>query len=180
MRSFSLLLASFALCTVCVAQPVPEDWPVAAEADVESVDSIVAAVYDVISGPAGPRDWDRFRSLFRPGAKLIPIATTPDGDTFPVYWSPDEYAERASGWFSERGFFEKELHRTSENFGPMVHVFSTYESFDTAEATEPFARGINSIQLMNDGSRWWLVNIFWQSENENYPIPAAYLPGMAH
>ncbi|NNE71666.1 MAG: hypothetical protein HKN29_15070 [Rhodothermales bacterium] len=176
MRALILLLAFVACTGTTAAQPVPEDWPVAAEADVASVDAILAAVYDVISGPAGPRDWDRFKSLFRPEARLIPIASTPDG-SFPMYWSPGEYAERASGWFAQQGFFEVEIARTMEQYGPMTHLFSTYESYDAADAPEPFARGINSFQLFNDGDRWWVVNIYWQAETGALPIPDQYLPG---
>ncbi|MFT5142945.1 MAG: hypothetical protein ACI80V_000232 [Rhodothermales bacterium] len=170
----STLLASLFLVGTCLAQ-TPEDWPTADQADVESVDAIMAAVYDVISGPAGPRDWDRFRSLFQPDGQLIPIGSSPAG-TLPRFLSPGEYAELGAQMFSTRGFFEKEIHRVQEQYGPLVHLFSTYESHDTAESTEPFARGINSFQLVNDGSRWWVVNIFWQSETPALPIPAKYLP----
>jgi hypothetical protein len=36
-------------------------------------------------------------------------------------------------------------------------------------------RGINSIQLFNDGNRWWIVNIYWQQESAEDPIPDMYL-----
>jgi hypothetical protein len=166
----SILLLLFV--ATASAQDVPEDWPEAAAADVESVDSIVAAVYDVISGPAGPRDWDRFRSLFRPDGKLIPIG---QGGS-PIYWSVGDYQAQAANWFNEQAFFEKELARKTETYGPMVHLFSTYESYNAEDAEEPFARGINSFQLAHDGSRWWVVNIFWLGESEAHPIPAEYLP----
>jgi len=108
-------------------------------ADVESVDSIIEAVYDVISGPAGAdRDWDRMRSLFLSDARLIPSFPGPDGAF-------------------------------------TAHAFSTYESRTEADG-EPFARGINSFQLLNDGQRWWVVNIFWQAETGAERIPGEYLP----
>jgi hypothetical protein len=41
--------------------------PAANPADVNSMDAIIAAVYDVISGPAGKkRNWDRMRSFSCP------------------------------------------------------------------------------------------------------------------
>ena len=155
------------------AQPVSDGWPKADSVDVASVDAIMAAVYDAISGPAGPRDWDRFRSLFRPEAKLIPIAR---GGEFPVYMGVDEYVDRAGPSFMERAFFEREIHRTAERYGAMVHLFSTYESYDAPDSETPFARGINSFQLMYDGGRWWVVNIYWLSETEETPTPERYLP----
>ncbi len=160
-------------------QPAPASSPVtpaANPADVASVDSIIAAVYDVISGPAGKkRDWDRMRSLFIPGARLIPTSAKPNGGYGSRVLSVDEYAQRASGFFEKEGFYEREAARKTEQFGQIVHVFSTYESRHAPEDAKPFQRGINSIQLMNDGSRWWVVTIFWQGEDEKHPLPEKYL-----
>ena len=149
--------------------------PAANPADVASVDSIIAAVYDVISGPAGKRDWNRMRSLFLPGARLIPTGPRPGGAFGSRVLTVDEYIERSSGLLEKEGFYEKEVARTAEQFGQIVHAFSTYESRHTADDAKPFARGINSIQLMNDGKRWWIVTIFWQGEDEKTPLPEKYL-----
>jgi len=148
----------------------------AAPADVVNVDAIMLAVYDVISGPAGDRDWDRFRSLFTPDARLIPVNVGQDGSVRPTYLTIDNYVKNAGGYFRTNGFFEREIHRVTEEYGHMVHVFSTYESRHKADDAEPFSRGINSFQLMNDGNRWWVINIYWDSERPDQPIPAKYLP----
>jgi len=174
-----LLLFLTALCLVAgpASAQNQADWPKADPADVESVDAIMAAVYDVISGPAGQaRDWNRFRSLFRPEAKLIPSGQRQDGSFFILYWGVDEYVTRAGSSLETSGFFEREVHRVQEGFGQIVHLFSTYESRRNADDPEPFQRGINSFQLVNDGSRWWVVNIFWQGESPAAQIPAKYLP----
>ena len=76
----------------------------------------------------------------------------------------------------EHGFFEEELHRTTEEFGHMAQVFSTYQAFHGKSDLEPFMRGINSLQLLNDGHRWWVVNIYWAQETPGNPIPERYLP----
>lgn len=151
---------------------VPDPDP----ADVESVDAIMAAVYDVISGPAGEaRDWDRMRSLFRPEAKLIPTGCNPaNGQCGMRWWSIEEYISTAGPQLEAGGFFEVEINRVEERFGTVAHIFSTYESRRNVDDAEPFARGINSFQLFNDGSRWWVVNISWQSETPANPIPAEY------
>lgn len=144
-------------------------------ADVASVDSIVAAVYDVISGPAGKqRDWDRMKSLFIPGARLIPTGPKQSGGYGSRVLTVDEYIQRASGLMAKEAFYEREAARKTEEFGQIVHVFSTYESRHAPDA-KPFQRGINSIQLMNDGTRWWVVTIFWQGEDEKHPLPEKYL-----
>jgi hypothetical protein len=155
------------------AQPVQ---PAADPKDVATMEAIVAAVYDVISGPAGQkRNWDRFRSLFIPGARLIPTFRRPTGEVLSRVSTPEEYIERSNPLLEKNGFFEREISRRVEKFGNIAHVFSTYESRHTAQDEKPFARGINSIQLMNDGKRWWIVTIFWQGEDDKNPLPAEYL-----
>lgn len=156
------------------ATPVP---PAAKPADVASPDTILAAVYDVISGQAGQaRDWDRFRSLYLPGARLVPTGPKKEGGgSFARTMTPDDYATRAVAFFEKEGFYEKEAARRMERYGNIVQVFSTYESrHDPKEA--PFARGINSFQLFFDGTRWWVVTVFWQAETPENPIPKEFLP----
>lgn len=157
--------------------PNPPQPPAARPADVASLDAILASLYDVISGPArAPRDWDRFRSLFAPGARLIPIAHRPGAAPEARVLGPDDYVERTSKVFEQTGFFEKEVARRVETYAGLTHVWSTYESRRAADDPLPFARGINSIQLLNDGTRWWIVTVFWESEGADRPIPAQYLP----
>ena len=162
---------------IAAATPAPMPAASAANpADVATVDSIIAAVYDVISGPAGKkRDWDRMKSLFLPGARLIPTGARPTGGYSARVLTVDEYIQRASGLFETEGFLRKEASRKTEEFGQIVHAFSTYESRHAPGDAKPFQRGINSIQLMNDGSRWWVVTIFWQGEDDKHPLPQKYL-----
>jgi len=142
--------------------------------DVDSIDHIVAAVYDVISGPAGPRDWDRFRTFFYPGARLIPSRRDDKGVITARVYTPDEYATRAQGVFSKEGFFENSPANRVEEWDHIAHVWSTYESRH-AKGEKPFARGINSFQLINDGTRWWILTIYWETEDPSHPIPEKYL-----
>src|SRR5437660_7137373 len=148
-------------------------------ADVESIGAIIAACYDVISGPAGKkRDWERERSLFYPGARLIPTATVPgkpDVDLAPLILDVEGYIARVEPLFEKNGFYEKEIARRVEQFGQIAHVWSTYESRHDASDAEPFMRGINSIQLFNDGSRWWILSIYWQHESRQHALPEKYL-----
>ena len=157
-------------------QTTPSTTPPVNPADVGSMDAIIAAVYDVISGPAGKkRDWDRMRSLFVPGARLIPTGPRQTGGYGSRVLTVDEYIERASTAFEKQGFYEREAARKVEIFGQIAHVFSTYESRHSPDDARAFQRGINSIQLMNDGQRWLIVTIFWQGEDEKNPLPEKYL-----
>ena len=159
--------------------PTPEAAaaiPAANPADVASMDAIIAALYDVISGPAGKkRDWDRMRSLFLPDARLIPSGPRPGGGYGARVGAVEDYITRSAPYLETQGFFEREIARKTDMFGNIAHVFSTYESRHKADEEKPFARGINSIQLINDGKRWWIVTVFWQGEDEKHPLPEKYL-----
>ncbi len=151
--------------------------PAAKPADVASPEAILAATYDVISGPAGQqRDWDRFRSLFVPGARLIPVVAKKTGGYETRIITPDEYAQKADAYFLKNGFAEREIAHKAERYGNVMQIFSTYESRHDAKDAQPFARGINSFQLFYDGTRWWVVTIYWLEETPENPLPKEFLP----
>ncbi|HEY4271591.1 MAG TPA: hypothetical protein VGM65_06275 [Candidatus Udaeobacter sp.] len=154
------------------------EGPKANHGDVESIDAIIAAAYDVISGPAGKkRDWNRERSLFYPGARLIPTASVPgrnDVAIEPQILDVESYIVRV-GPLLQKGFYETEIARRTEVFGRIAHVWSTYESHHDPSDPAPFMRGINSFQLFNDGQRWWILSVYWQHETTEHPIPEKYL-----
>jgi hypothetical protein len=136
--------------------------------DVNSLDSILKAIYDVISGPAGDRDWNRFRSLFVPEARLT-SATRKDGGPVRLF-DVEGYARGAGGYFKTHAFYESAIANRMQKFGNIAQVFSSYAS-RTAPNERPFARGVNSIQLFNDGSRWWVLSILWDEESPANPLP---------
>jgi hypothetical protein len=154
------------------------DRPQANPDDVKSPEAILNAVYSVISGAKGQaRDWDRMRSLFIPDARLIPATTSATGGhTDAVVLTIDGYISRSQGRMTTSGFFEHSIHNEIEQFGNIVQVWSTYESRHSPDDPTPFTRGINSFQLLKDGDRYWVVNIFWDSESPTNPIPEKYLP----
>lgn len=150
--------------------------PPAYATDVASVDAIITAMYDVISGPAGPRDWERERHLFHPAARMMrglpagtPAAAPPVTDL--RVFTPDEFIEHCKVLFVDRDFYEIEIGREEFRFGRWVHVISAYESRLGLDQP-PYARGINSVQLWWDGRRWWIMNVIWDWESTELPIPA--------
>jgi len=160
-----------------VAAPTERTAPAARPADVGSIESIIAALYAVISGPPGAnRDWDRFRSLFTSGARLIVAAPSPEGRVPSRSMTVEEYVVAADPFLKRDGFWEREIARRVERYGNVAHVFSTYESRVTTADSPPFSRGINSIQLVTNGERWWVVTILWDFERPGNEIPAEYLP----
>jgi hypothetical protein len=154
-----------------VAVPVPQANP----DDVRSIDAIITALYDVISGPAGqPRNWNRMRSLFIPGGRLMPVNPRPAGGFAVRVLEVNDYIALSGAQLERTGFTEREIARRTDRFGRIAHVFSTYEGrFQTDDRV---IRGINSIQLMHDGTRWWIVSVYWEAEGPENPLPAEYLP----
>ncbi|MFD1786928.1 hypothetical protein ACFSC3_05010 [Sphingomonas floccifaciens] len=147
--------------------PLP---PLRTEAtDQAAIDALIGKVYAAISGPAGPRDWDAFRKLFVPEARLVPV-----GAKGPLVLDIQGYIDRAGPAMAKEGFYESEIARRMERYGNIAHVFSTYESRH-APNEKPFARGINSIQLVFTTSGWRVLHIVWQGETPTLPIPAGYL-----
>jgi hypothetical protein len=150
------------------ASDISSRVPPAKPADVESLDSILAAVYNVISGPAGDRDWNRFRSLFVPEARLTSAQKNKDGSIF--LEDVEGYVQGAGVYFKTHGFYENAIVNRVQKFGNIAQVFSSYESRN-APNEKPFARGVNSIQLFNDGTRWWVISILWDEETPANPLP---------
>ncbi|QBX37351.1 hypothetical protein E4M02_01875 [Brevundimonas sp. S30B] len=181
MRFIPIAVALALLAPTAEAQ-TPAPAPQAASnpahaADVASADAIIAALYDVISGDQGQaRDWDRFRTLFHPTGRLMPIGPLRDSRRNLGLLTPEQYVERAGPGLIGQGFHEREIARRVERFGGLTHVFSTYEARRASTDAEPFLRGINSIQLFDDGQRWWIVSVYWQAEEPSLPLPPQYLP----
>jgi len=200
MRSLALITAlalAIPACTQTAApapKPAPKaltgsiashpDWPSAKNpADVDTVEHLMAALYDVISGPAGQqRDWNRFRSLFLPDARMgvirvdVPAtADRPARKSDAYLFTPDMYVERDDPVFKTMSFFERGIANRIETFGNLTSVWSTYESRHDPKDAQPFARGINSLQIVHAQGRYWVANIIWDDEHEGLTLPDKYL-----
>ena len=147
------------------------------ENDAASVDAVIRALYETIShDPGGRPDWERMRPLFVAGARLIPPAAQ---DGVPIQLTVDEFTERVESALKDRGgskgFQEVEISRCEESYGRVVHAWSTYESRRTSTDASPFARGINSIQVVRTSGGWRIVTVLWDAETQDAPIPERYL-----
>ena len=150
--------------------------PASAQYNLNTIEGTIEALYQSISGPKGFEiDRETFDPLFAENARLSATYFNEEGNQVVVRWTAAEYVETIWNGARERGFFEIETAQTVEQFAQIAHVFSTYESRWNEGDEDPFQRGINSIQLLNKDGRWWIVNIFWQGETEDNPIPAKYL-----
>lgn len=142
--------------------------------DVATVESTIETLYAVISGePGSTRDWNRFKNLFAPDARLIPTRKDAAGNLTYQALSPDEYVKLFSTRIAT-GFYERELSRTVEEYGTVTHVFSTYETKEQKDGPVT-NRGINSIQLFKAKDRYYILSILWCAESMGFTLPEKYL-----
>jgi hypothetical protein len=142
--------------------------------DTSSIESVIHTFYEVISGfVSEKRNWDRMRSLFAPGASLVPSSVV-CGTSPPSAIDIEAYIQRLAGFLSQHDFFETSFTHHIEVYGNIASVISTYEARHTPNESEPFRRGVNFIQMLNDGNRWWLTSMIWRDENKDNSIPEKY------
>ncbi len=183
MSRVGLAVVSLWIVTAVVSAQAPRRREAAPPADAASVDAIVSALYASVShAPDARPDFDRMRRIFLYVGMLVP-PKAPGAADFTVM-DVDQFAERYEKSVAARkekgepptGFFEREIARRTDCFGNICQVFSTYESRRSPSDPAPFQRGINSIQLLRDGERWWIASVVWDTERPDNPIPAQYLP----
>ncbi|GMQ82257.1 MAG: hypothetical protein BMS9Abin05_1702 [Rhodothermia bacterium] len=168
-RTPLILLMAFVSATPVFAQDLPR-----AE-DVTSIDGIMKAYYEVVSAPAGqPKQWARDRSLHHPDAQVVIIRTNSDGNPEVTVMTLADFHGPGDGT-SETGFFEYEISREVHKHGNNVHVWSTYE-WRNEEDGPVGGRGVNSVQLAHDGTRWWIVSWLFDGSRDAPPVENAYLP----
>jgi hypothetical protein len=174
------LLASAAVVLAAQASRPPSPLPVPAISpapqDVTSIDGMVKAYYEVITGPPGqPRQWSRDRTLYIPDLRFVAMSVNEAGQPVTSVMSHQQFVDRENPSMVKDGFDEREIHRVTERFGNIAHVWSTYET-RRKPGGPLLGRGINSIELFWDGKRWWIANAIWDDERPDNPIPKEYLP----
>ncbi len=146
--------------------------------DVESLDGILNAYYEVVSRPEGTApDRERDEWIHHPDALVAITGLGADGAPAIQTMTLAEYHDRFGAADAE-AFFEWEVHRVVQRFGNVAHVWSTYASSREPDG-EVFGRGINSIQLYHDGDRWWITSWIFDQERAGNEIPAEFLPDRA-
>lgn len=156
MKRIAIIVLTLAAAS-CASAPPP-----AAVADTDSdqfrIETTVLAMYNVMSGPAGRHDWNRFKELFAPGARLIETQRE-SGDTKLTPRTPDEFATEAQKVLQEQAMFEHPVSTHIEVSGNVAQVFSHFEARHAAADEKPYVRGVNSIQLVRNGDRWLIVSV---------------------
>ena len=144
--------------------------------DVATLDGIIRASYDVISGSAGQqRQWARDRTLYVPGVLFIATEVGKDGKPYHKIMSHQQLVDTYNSSLVSQGFYEQEIHRVTTRYGTIAHVMSTYVMRRTLHGPL-ISRGVNSLELFYDGKRWWIVTDIWDEERPGNPLPKSLLP----
>ena len=142
--------------------------------DVSTIDGIIKAFYETISGPKGqPRQWGRDRTLYIPTVNFVNMDER-DGKISAGIMTHQQYVNAVNESLTSVGFHEREINRIEKRFGNVVHIFSTYEFTNDAKTVK--GRGVNSIELYWDGTRWWIAFASWDEERAGNPISKEFLP----
>lgn len=172
----ALLLALFASVSIANGQNKSFELPDADPKDVETISTLLDALYETISGKEGePRDWDRFKTLWHPMANLLMVNGESSGGSRQVKLSLDDFIKLSSAHGKVKPFFEIEVFRKVDHVGHIAQVASTYVIKESENSKEHTVRGINFFQLYHDGTRWWIISCIWENELEGMKIPDAYL-----
>ncbi|WHI46242.1 hypothetical protein ACJJIW_13115 [Microbulbifer sp. JMSA004] len=141
------------------------------------IQKVIDELYSGISGPAGfKRDWKRQESLFTSDAKMIRTFVDSNGMPQSTILTVQEYPENFENLIAGRPFYEIEIHNIIERFGNIAHAFSIYEAWSDKERTQFIKRGVNSIQLLNDGESWKVVHMIWDDERSGLTMDSKYNP----
>ncbi|MBI1182927.1 hypothetical protein GC194_01555 [bacterium] len=144
--------------------------------DVESIEAIINALYEVISGEANEeRDWTRFKSLWHPEAKLVMVTPSNDSTAEEISMDCDEFIKLSSNHGKISSFYEVETFTKTDMVGHIAQVLSTYVIKSSPDQKGYQVRGVNLFQLFFDGKRWWILNCTWENEVQGMKIPAQYL-----
>ena len=171
--AYLLAVVHLVIVSTVTGQATEQAYPL--PADVATLDGIINAYYEVVSGPAGESADRRRDESLHHSAALVAIASVDDEGVPTIQtMTIGGYHDRFGGP-RQQGFYEWEIHRVKQRFGNVAHVWSTYVYSDAPDGP-PQARGINSIQLYHDGERWWITSWIFDSERAGNPIPAEYLP----
>jgi hypothetical protein len=156
MKSF----AAFAIAALLFSGCASTDVAPPGQGDDLDIEATVLAVYNVVSGPAGRRDWDRFEELFAPGAQLVVAGA--DGKT--TVETPKQYAERWKPILNEKTWFERPAGMRVVREGSVAQVWSPYEGRAVATQEKADAHGVDSVQLVRIGGAWKVQSILRQPQ----------------
>jgi hypothetical protein len=145
--------------------------------DVSSIDGMVRAYFEVVSGPAEKkRQWGRDATLYIPGIRFLIFRQDKNGKTSLRTLTHQEFVDESEAAMAGQAFYEREVHRITHRAGNVAHVFCTAEQKHSPDGPVE-GRSVDSLEMFWDGSRWWITNAnIWEVESQGHPLPKEFLP----
>jgi len=169
----AVALFPFAPFLSAQANPAAETPKALACPATTTLDDLVKALDDAVSGPAN-KDRTCLRQVTLPEARLSPIHKEDSGSFAPRMLTVDDWINTVAKRGSD-AFYEVQVKVKTESYGHVAHLWSTYEIRPTLDG-KATVTGINSIQAVFDGTRWRVLSILWEPSTTAGPVPEKYQP----
>jgi hypothetical protein len=128
------------------------------------------ALYEVISAPAGERNWDRVRPLYHTAARMVRTGVNDDASPIARVMSLDDYIDNVEELLTGVAFRETELSHDARIFGNVAQLASVYEFHWHSRTGKREGRGVNFFTLIFDGDRWQIMSIVWDNERKGISL----------
>lgn len=141
------------------------------ENDTKTIDGLMKASYEVVSGEKGAkRQWERDNHLHHPKAVYSYFDRKKQKQ---ATMTLQEFHKETDEMVFNTAFYENEINREVRVFGNIAHVWSTYET-RLEKGGKVERRGINSIQLIFENNRWYIISWTFSGETDKDIIPKTF------
>lgn len=168
-RSVRLAVLGLAPALLQSAQEAPKALPAPplraelSAGEAATPEALTASLYAFISGPAGQkRDLAKIRALFHPTARVVVAGNHPEKGAFLRVIELEPFlAFAVPQW--ETGFFEQAAAApTVQRWQGLAQVWTPYAIRRSAGGAVEYT-GVNALQCVWDGKRWWITHLAFQS-----------------
>jgi hypothetical protein len=155
---------------VYTASELAKAAPVARSSDVSSPEALLSALHDSVSGPAGPVDWNRFRSLFLPSARLGSSTTDSKGVARITLASPEELIKSGASERERVPWYEVILVKRIQRFDNIAVAYYSHDNRSSPDGGV-VQQSVNVCEMLYDGTRWWILSDIWNVVPKSTKLP---------
>ncbi len=160
---FKIFLICFIYSLACSCQ---DTIPVN-QSDQALIDQTITKVFEAICfEPGQPPNMPQLRDYFTEPGLLIDY-----NQEEPLILKVDDFiAHFNQQWQAGNipSLEDREIHQETHIYGRVAHRFSFYEARFNKSDEQPFAQGVNSIQLIKIGDQWRVTSMAWNDDNRGY------------
>lgn len=135
---------------------------------VKTIEGTVGETYKIITGERGStRNWEAFRQLFTPDAQMSVLVHDTAGRGQVRTFTLEAFVRNGMKYYESDGFIERPIKTIIHEYNGIANVFQSYY----AKEAEREEEGVNSLQLIFDGERWWITSVLWTSNANGVELP---------